>query len=64
MNFKTGRVNHSTEYSLKNGKHTNWVESYFARLRSGKDIIPRDYFRGWELYLRFLDYDEYVDWKL
>ena len=31
--FKTGRVNHSTEYSLKNGKHTNWVESYFARLR-------------------------------
>ena len=31
--YKTGRVNHSTEYSLKNGKHTNWVESYFARLR-------------------------------
>lgn len=31
--FKTARVNHSTEYSLKNGKHTNWVESYFARLR-------------------------------
>jgi len=31
--FKTGRVNHSTEYSLLNGKHTNWVESYFARLR-------------------------------
>ena len=31
--YKTGRVNHSTEYSLLNGKHTNWVESYFARLR-------------------------------
>ena len=31
--YKTGRVNHSTEYSLKNGKHTNWVESYFSRLR-------------------------------
>ena len=25
--YKTGRVNHSTEYSLVNGKHTNWVES-------------------------------------
>lgn len=33
QDFKMGRVNHSTEYSLKNGKHTNWVESYFARLR-------------------------------
>jgi len=31
--FDTGRVNHSTEYSLGNGIHTNWVESYFARLR-------------------------------
>jgi len=31
--YNVGRVNHSTEYSLKNGKHTNWVESYFARLR-------------------------------
>lgn len=31
--FKTGRVNHSTEYSLLNGKHTNMVESYFSRLR-------------------------------
>ena len=31
--FETGRVNHSTEYSLGNGVHTNWVESYFARLR-------------------------------
>lgn len=31
--FKTGRVNHSTEYSLGNGTHTNWVESYFSRLR-------------------------------
>jgi len=33
QDFKMGRVNHSTEYSLLNGKHTNWVESYFARLR-------------------------------
>jgi len=31
--FETGRVNHSTEYSLLDGRHTNWVESYFARLR-------------------------------
>jgi len=31
--YQTGRVNHSTEYSLGNGKHTNLVESYFARLR-------------------------------
>ncbi len=32
-NFKTGRINHSVEYSAKGGKHTNWVESYFSRLR-------------------------------
>jgi len=31
--YKSERVNHSTEYSLGHGKHTNWVESYFARLR-------------------------------
>ena len=31
--FNCGRVNHSVEYSAKNGKHTNWVESYFSRLR-------------------------------
>jgi transposase-like protein len=31
--FDTKRVNHSTEYSLGGGIHTNWVESYFARLR-------------------------------
>ena len=31
--YNTARVNHSTEYSLGHGKHTNLVESYFARLR-------------------------------
>jgi hypothetical protein len=31
--FACGRVNHSEEYSAKGGKHTNWVESYFSRLR-------------------------------
>ena len=31
--YKTERVNHSTEYSLLDGTHTNWVESYFSRLR-------------------------------
>ena len=31
--FKCGRVNHSERYSEMNGKHTNWVESYFSRLR-------------------------------
>ena len=33
MSFSTGRINHSQLYSDRNGKHTNWVESYFARLR-------------------------------
>jgi len=30
--FDTKRINHSEAYS-HNGTHTNWVESYFARLR-------------------------------
>ena len=30
--WKTERVNHSEAYS-DHGKHTNWVESYFSRLR-------------------------------
>jgi hypothetical protein len=33
MQFETGRINHSEAYSDLNGKHTNWVESYFSRLR-------------------------------
>ena len=33
MSFETGRINHSELYSDRNGKHTNWVESYFSRLR-------------------------------
>jgi transposase-like protein len=33
LEFKTGRINHSEAYSESNGKHTNWVESYFSRLR-------------------------------
>jgi transposase-like protein len=33
MEFTTGRINHSELYSDRNGKHTNWVESYFSRLR-------------------------------
>ncbi|NOX96386.1 MAG: IS1595 family transposase [Alphaproteobacteria bacterium] len=32
MFFPVGRINHSEAYSL-NGVHTNWVESYFSRLR-------------------------------
>ena len=31
--FDVGRINHSEMYSDQNGKHTNWVESYFSRLR-------------------------------
>ena len=31
--YAVGRVNHSVEYSAGHGKHTNWVESYFSRLR-------------------------------
>ncbi len=31
--FACGRVNHSEEYSAGGGAHTNWVESYFSRLR-------------------------------
>ena len=31
--FECGRINHSERYSELNGKHTNWVESYFSRLR-------------------------------
>lgn len=33
MQFETGRINHSELYSEGHGKHTNWVESYFSRLR-------------------------------
>ncbi len=33
MEFETGRINHSELYSDLHGKHTNWVESYFSRLR-------------------------------
>lgn len=31
--FKGERINHSVSYSEGHGKHTNWVESYFSRLR-------------------------------
>ncbi len=31
--FPTTRINHSETYSDGHGKHTNWVESYFSRLR-------------------------------
>lgn len=31
--YVTGRINHSEAYSDGHGKHTNWVESYFSRLR-------------------------------
>ncbi|WAP68016.1 IS1595 family transposase [Jiella pelagia] len=31
--FPVDRINHSEAYSDFNGKHTNWVESYFSRLR-------------------------------
>ena len=31
--YVTGRINHSEAYSDCNGKHTNWVESYYSRLR-------------------------------
>jgi len=31
--YKAERVNHSVAYSFGHGKHTNLVESYFARLR-------------------------------
>ena len=31
--FASARINHSEEYSRGHGKHTNWVESYFSRLR-------------------------------
>ena len=33
LEYATGRINHSEAYSDCNGKHTNWVESYFSRLR-------------------------------
>jgi len=33
LDFKSKRINHSEAYSTGNGHHTNWVESYFARLR-------------------------------
>lgn len=32
MQFETGRINHSEAFS-DHGKHTNWVESFFSRLR-------------------------------
>ena len=31
--FDMGRINHQESYSDLNGKHTNWAESYFSRLR-------------------------------
>jgi len=31
--YKSKRINHSEAYSYGDGTHTNWVESYFARLR-------------------------------
>ena len=31
--YASKRINHSEAYSDRNGTHTNWVESYFARLR-------------------------------
>jgi len=31
--FETARITHSELYSEGHGKHTNWVESYFSRLR-------------------------------
>ena len=31
--FPTKRINHSEAYSEGHGKHTNWVESFFSRLR-------------------------------
>ena len=31
--YETARINHSEMYSGGHGKHTNWVESYFSRLR-------------------------------
>ena len=33
IQFRTSRINHSVSYSDGAGKHTNWVESYFSRLR-------------------------------
>jgi transposase-like protein len=33
LDYETGRINHSEAYSDGHGKHTNWVESYFSRLR-------------------------------
>lgn len=33
MQFASTRINHSVSYSDGHGKHTNWVESYFSRLR-------------------------------
>lgn len=33
MQFRSSRINHSELYSEGHGKHTNWVESYFSRLR-------------------------------
>lgn len=33
IEFKSTRINHSVSYSDGHGKHTNWVESYFSRLR-------------------------------
>ena len=31
--YKSKRINHSEAYSYGDGTHTNWLESYFARLR-------------------------------
>ena len=33
LDFKSKRINHNEAYSTGNGHHTNWVESYFSRLR-------------------------------
>jgi transposase-like protein len=33
MNLELQRINHSEAYSNLDGTHTNWIESYFSRLR-------------------------------
>ncbi|WP_026379439.1 IS1595 family transposase [Afifella pfennigii] len=33
LHYGVGRINHSLAYSELDGRHTNWVESYFSRLR-------------------------------
>jgi hypothetical protein len=33
MDLGSTRINHREAYSDGDGKHTNWVESFFSRLR-------------------------------